>query len=59
MSSGLIAVGAELASAEVGSKTKSIKLAAIANAIFFTAHASLSLFELERVRPNWINPLVA
>jgi len=31
----------------VGSKTNSIKLTAIENAIFFTAHASLSLVELE------------
>jgi hypothetical protein len=43
-----------LASAKVGRKTNSIKLTAIKKAIFFTAHASLSLVELERVRPNWI-----
>jgi hypothetical protein len=59
MSLRLIAVGAELASVEVVSKTESIKLTAIADTIFFTAHVSLSWVEWERVRTKWITPLVA
>jgi hypothetical protein len=50
-----IPAGAARASVAVGNKTMSVKLTAIENAFFFTAHTSLSWFGYERVRPNWTN----